>query len=104
MQTIQTIRNPREVRRLAGLNQSDFWSRIGVTQSGGSRYESGRAMPKPTQQLFRLVYIERVDLSKINRQDMQIIDYLKETHPDLYQSLQKAVKPFDEAQTQGAAA
>lgn len=26
----------RELRRLAKLNQSEFWSRIGVTQSGGS--------------------------------------------------------------------
>ncbi|EEG08200.1 helix-turn-helix domain-containing protein [Pseudogulbenkiania ferrooxidans] len=101
---MQTIRNPREIRRLAGLNQLQFWSRIGVTQSGGSRYESGRAMPKPTQELFRLVYVERVDLSKINKQDMEIVDYLKETHPDLYQSLKKAVKPISETLQQGAEA
>lgn len=46
-----------EVRRTAGLNQSEFWSRIGVTQSGGSRYENGRPMPTPTAMLFDLVYI-----------------------------------------------
>lgn len=28
-------------RKKLGLNQSEFWSRINVTQSGGSRYESG---------------------------------------------------------------
>ena len=39
-----------------GLNQSEFWSRIGVTQSGGSRYETGRKMPKPVAMLFELVY------------------------------------------------
>ena len=35
--------NHKVIRVKAGLNQSQFWSRIGVTQSGGSRYESGRA-------------------------------------------------------------
>ena len=34
-------------RKKANLNQSDFWKRYGVTQSGGSRYESGRSIPKP---------------------------------------------------------
>lgn len=28
-------------------NQTEFWSRFGVTQSGGSRYESGREVPAP---------------------------------------------------------
>jgi len=46
----------REMRRLAGLNQSEFWSRIGVTQSGGSRYESGRTIPKPVRTLITLAY------------------------------------------------
>lgn len=38
------------------LNQHQFWSRLGVTQSGGSRYESGRNAPAPTQTLIDLVY------------------------------------------------
>jgi transcriptional regulator with XRE-family HTH domain len=47
---MKKLLNPAQVRRLRNqckLNQSDFWSRFGVTQSGGSRYESGRAVPKP---------------------------------------------------------
>ena len=36
-----------ETRKKEGLNQKDFWARYGVTQSGGSRYESGRSIPKP---------------------------------------------------------
>jgi DNA-binding transcriptional regulator YiaG len=28
-------------RKKTGINQRDFWARYGVTQSGGSRYESG---------------------------------------------------------------
>lgn len=38
------------------MNQQDFWSRIGVTQSGGSRYESGRNVPTPTQTVIDLAY------------------------------------------------
>jgi hypothetical protein len=34
-------------RKKTGTNQKDFWTRYGVTQSGGSRYESGRNIPKP---------------------------------------------------------
>lgn len=43
-----------EFRKNLGLNQADFWSRYGVTQSGGSRYESGRNMPTPMKLLVRL--------------------------------------------------
>ena len=48
-------------RNALGLNQSAFWSRIGVTQSGGSRYETGRKMPKPVAMLFELVYVQDVE-------------------------------------------
>ncbi|AVY95061.1 MULTISPECIES: helix-turn-helix domain-containing protein [Microvirgula] len=92
MKLFEKIPNPREIRRKLGLNQQEFWSRIGVTQSGGSRYESGRNMPKPVRELLRLVHIEQIDLTKVKREDFEIIEYLKETHPDLYKSLKKAVK------------
>ena len=36
------------------LNQSEFWTPLGISQSGASRYESGRAMPKPLTILMRL--------------------------------------------------
>lgn len=70
----------------------DFWSRIGVTQSGGSRYESGRNMPKPVRELLRLVHIERVDLSKVNRDDLAVASLLKNRDPELYASLKKEAK------------
>ena len=44
------------MRKKANLNQSEFWSPIGVTQSGGSRYESGRNIPKPVQRLLVIAY------------------------------------------------
>lgn len=48
------LSDPAELRRLRGENQSVFWSRFGVTQSGGSRYESGREIPKSTAILMAL--------------------------------------------------
>ncbi|MBI3146348.1 MAG: helix-turn-helix transcriptional regulator [Pseudogulbenkiania sp.] len=83
--------NPREVRRKLGLNQVEFWSKIGVTQSGGSRYESGRNMPRPTRELYRLVHVERVDLAKVNRIDLEVIALLQAQYPDLYSTLKKAI-------------
>ena len=86
------IPNPREIRRKLGMNQQEFWSQIGVTQSGGSRYESGRNMPNAVRELLRLVHIEQIDLEKVHREEFEVIEYVKETHPDLYKSLVKAVK------------
>lgn len=43
-------------RQKQSENQKDFWKRYGVTQSGGSRYESGRNIPKP---LAILLYLHR---------------------------------------------
>jgi len=76
----------------SGLNQEQFWTQIGVTQSGGSRYESGREMPKPVRELLRLVHVEQVDLSQVKRVDFEIISYLKTSHPELYRSLRRAVR------------
>lgn len=53
------LADPRSVRQHLGMNQHEFWSRIGVTQSGGSRYESGRRMPKPVKALLTLAYGKR---------------------------------------------
>jgi transcriptional regulator with XRE-family HTH domain len=82
----------REIRRKLGLNQSQFWSKIGVTQSGGSRYESGRNIPRPVQALLKLVHVEQVDISKIRRDDVDVIDYLRQTNPDMLKSLRKEAK------------
>ncbi len=43
-----------KTRKDLNMNQAEFWAEIGVTQSGGSRYESGRKMPPPTRKLFHL--------------------------------------------------
>lgn len=46
----------RELRRKLRLNQMEFWLPIGVTQSGGSRYEAGRNIPTPVRLLLHLTY------------------------------------------------
>lgn len=54
-----------EVRKSSGFNQTDYWKRFGVTQSGGSRYETGRAIPMPTAMMLWLR-----DSGRINDQDL----------------------------------
>ena len=91
MKPFERISNPREIRRRLRLNQQEFWSRIGVTQSGGSRYESGRTMPKPVRELLRLVHIEGIELEKARREDFEVASYLKKANPKLYRNLRKEV-------------
>jgi transcriptional regulator with XRE-family HTH domain len=87
MRMFEKIQNPREIRLRLNLNQQEFWGQIGVTQSGGSRYESGRNMPKPVRELLRLVHVDQIDLKKINRSDVALISYLKSAQPALYRRL-----------------
>lgn len=84
--------DPREIRRKLGLNQQQFWSKIGVTQSGGSRYESGRNMPKPVRELLRLVHVEQVDIQRVKREDLDVIEYLKTEEPELFKNLKKSAR------------
>ena len=49
--------NPRKLHESLRLTQAEFWGRIEVTQSGGSRYENGRAMPRPVRKLLGIVYL-----------------------------------------------
>lgn len=83
---------PREIRRKLGLNQQQFWSKVGVTQSGGSRYESGRNMPKPVRELLRLVHVEQLDIQRIKREDIEVVEYLKAEEPELLKTLRKSAK------------
>ena len=84
--------NYREIRRKLGMNQTEFWDKLGITQSGGSRYESGRDMPWAVSQLLRLVYVERVDLNRIKRGDLEVLDVLKTRHARVYNDIKKSLK------------
>jgi transcriptional regulator with XRE-family HTH domain len=91
MKTVEKL-DVREIRRKLGMNQQQFWSKLGVTQSGGSRYESGRNIPRPVQQLLRLVHVEQIDIAKIKREDFEVVEFLKATDPDLFRSLKKQAR------------
>ena len=91
MKAVEKI-DAREIRRKLGLNQSQFWSKLGVTQSGGSRYESGRNMPRPVQTLLRLVHVEQVDISKIKKEDIEVVEYLKASDPEGFKTLKKTAR------------
>lgn len=54
-------------RKSRGENQSVFWSRFGVTQSGGSRYESGRSVPAPVALLILAFYDGLIDEAALAR-------------------------------------
>jgi transcriptional regulator with XRE-family HTH domain len=78
------------LRRKLRLNQHDFWSLVGVTQSGGSRYETGRRMPRPVVELLRLVHVEGVALGRAKGDDFVVGSYLRKTNPRLYARAKKA--------------
>lgn len=42
------------VRKASKLNQTEFWRMFGVTQSGGSRFETGRDVSHPVAMLMML--------------------------------------------------
>ena len=98
MKLFEPVLNPREIRLRLGLNQQEFWTQIGVTQSGGSRYESGRNMPKPVRELLRLVHIEQIDISKVKKEDFEVLEHLKNDHPQLYQTLRRTVRAKGEGE------
>ncbi len=83
---------PRHLRQRLGLNQQEFWSAVGVTQSGGSRYESGRNMPKPVRELVRLVHVEGIDLARARGEHFVIADHLRTTNPALYRRLKHEIR------------
>ena len=72
MKPFSKIENVREMRKKLGLTQTEFWSAVGVTQSGGSRYESGRAIPNAVRELVRIVHIEGVPLEQITRKNFKL--------------------------------
>lgn len=53
---IMTGEQVRRMREELCINQTEFWARVGMTQSAGSRYESGRKIPKPVSILLTITY------------------------------------------------
>jgi transcriptional regulator with XRE-family HTH domain len=99
MKTNGKTLKPRNIRKQLGVNQQQFWSKVGVTQSAGSRYEGGRAMPKPVRELVRLVHVEGIDLTIASGDDFRVGRKLRATQPQLYRRLATA----DEGKASNAA-
>lgn len=53
---VTTGEEAKMLRLKLNMNQTQFWGKLGVTQSGGSRYESERNVPRPVQILLNLAY------------------------------------------------
>lgn len=53
------------LREQAGLTQKAFWNAMGITQSGGSRYEQVQTIPRPVRILIYAMYVAgiRIDAS-----------------------------------------
>lgn len=52
----------RSMRESCGLSQKAFWSAVGLTQSGGCRYERGNRLPKPIRILLFITYVARLKI------------------------------------------
>ncbi len=52
------IKDYKKLRTKLRLNQTEFWNRLGVTQTSGSRYESGCTVPKSVAVLAYHAYIK----------------------------------------------
>ena len=85
--TCSEIKTIRQTRR---LNQAEFWDAVGVTQSGGSRYENGHNIPRQILELIRIVYIEGIPLDKIKGEYNRVALALRMEDQDRYTSLQQS--------------
>ncbi len=62
--------NYQALRKKIGLNQKDFWSAVGITQSGGSRYEKAGVATPQIDVLLDLQYgkdgkTQTIDVAKL---------------------------------------
>jgi DNA-binding transcriptional regulator YiaG len=55
----------RALRKKMGMNQAEFWLPLGITQSGGSRYETGRNIPESVRILLHLAYAPPAKAEKL---------------------------------------
>jgi len=80
------------LRRVSGLNQTEFWAKVGISQNTGLRYESRGSVPPTVGLLIDLVYVRLIDVAKLNGEDMAILEYLQLSLPGWYARLRKIVK------------
>lgn len=49
-------------------------------------------MPRPVRELLRLVHVEQIDIQRIKRDDIDVIEYLKSEEAELFKTLKKSAK------------
>ena len=49
-------------------------------------------MARPVRELLRLVHVEQIDLQKIRREDMEVLEYLRSEDPEQLKNLRKLSK------------
>lgn len=86
---------PKELRIQLGLTQADFWAPVGISQSGGSRYESGRKLPAATSALLHLVHIEGLTINELKGDDFRVGKQLRESDPAAYAAVVAKVSKKD---------
>ncbi|MFA7605973.1 MAG: transcriptional regulator [Rhodocyclaceae bacterium] len=79
----------RNLRLSLGLNQSEFWAKVGVIQSVGSRYETGRAIPAPVQMLLHIIHFEGLDPRRLKRDVHDVGLHLRNNDPKLYETIKQ---------------
>lgn len=52
-------------RKGLGMDQTSFWARVGVNQSAGSRYETGRRVSRPITLLLTVAYGKDEDATRL---------------------------------------
>ena len=83
----------KEMRKKRGMNQSNFWVPLGVTQSGGSRYESDRNIPAPVESLVTIAYGTPAQLFKeLQRLRPDFVKDLAKYKPDNFREHLPAAK------------
>jgi len=65
---ISLVKDYRRFRLQLELDQSEFWARVGVTQSAGSRIEKGARAKKSIAVLVVAVYVQGLEIDARNYQ------------------------------------
>ncbi len=76
----------KQLRKALQLNQKAFWDQVAVTQSGGSRYESGRELPEAVEVLARNIFFAQPLIEAINavngRRNVTVVWDTLESNPN----------------------
>ena len=55
------------LREEAGLTQKAFWNSMGLTQSGGSKYEQNNRIPRPIRILIYTMYVAGIKVDATSK-------------------------------------